>query len=138
MAEALPNGIALALQLRDPRLAQCAPCMDDPLAPLPEATSTAGSSSGAAGSAHLHVAAPTTGRAGNVHGAKRRRQGKRGAPAAQSVLPTYGARSWPKALEGLVMIYRICSMSSAFLTGGAAFNCIPGTGVRSAASYRCA
>lgn len=100
MAEALPTGIALALQLRDPWLSQRAQRMDDPLAPLPEAPSRADSSSGAAGSSHLHVVAAAPGHAGNMHGAKRRRQGKRGAPAAQSMLPMYGARSCPENWKG--------------------------------------
>ena len=92
MAEALPDGIVLALHLRDPRLAQRAPPADDPLAPKPQAPIIAGNSSGAASSSHLHVAAAAAGHAGAVGGAKRRRQGKRGAPAAQAVLPTYGAQ----------------------------------------------
>lgn len=125
MAEALPNGIALALQLRDPRLAQRAPCVDDPLAPLPQASSTAGSSSGAAGSLHLHVAAAAPGRAGKPRGEKRRRQGTRGAPAAQSVLPTYGARSWlrstGRAASGMAHWRCYCQINSA------AFSCISGT-----------
>ena len=123
MAEALPNGIALALQLRDPRLAQRAPCEDDPLAPPPQATSTAGSSSGAAGSLYLHVAAAATGRAGNALGEKRQRQSKRGAPAAQSMRTTYGARNGPEKCQG---IYHICRGISSFLNGRAAFKLLQG------------